>query len=525
MKKPLFAHLMGGLAALFLAVFFFYPLLVILSRSFSDVTSVWGILSNPFYRERLLFTLWQALLSTFFTVLLGLPSALLFARFEFRGKRLLRSAFTIPFVMPSVVAAIGFLSLLGPRGLSGIDLQNSLAIILLVHVFYNYAIVVRIVGAYLETLGYRLHEAARVLGSSVWRVTWRVTLPIAMPAIIAAATLVFIFCFSSFGVILILAPDARFATLEVSIYRLTTRMLQLDQAAVLVLLQLLIISVFTWFYTHLQARLAVQLPGHNRIVKPYGAWRWLLAANILIASLLILAPLLALLYQAFWWGGGWLPSLRNFQALGEASLSVGFVGLQAALWNSLRFAVSSMLLALLVGFAFAYAVVRARWYWLDSLSLLPLATSAVTLGLGYLLAFPMLRASAWGLILAHSLIAFPFVARSLLPALRALPDNVVYAAVTLGSRPLNILRRVELPLLLPSLITAASFAFAISIGEFGASLMLTRPEYATLPVAIFNRLGRPGAANYGAALALCAVLMALTTVVMLLLEHAGKSEL
>lgn len=525
MQRPFIAHLAGLVALGFLVTFLVYPLALILGRSVIDWHTPLSLFANPYYRGRLVFTLYQALLSTLLTVVLALPSALLFARFEFRGKRLLRSAFTIPFVMPTVVAGIGFLALLGPQGLLGLNLRGTLAIVLLAHVFFNYAVVVRIVGAYLEAAGSRLQQASAVLGASAWRTLWRVTLPLARPAIIAAAILVFIFCFTSFGVIVILAPGPQYATLEVSIYQLTARLLELDSAAVLVLVQLVVISLFTWGYTRLQARLAVPLAGVGAALpRPTGLWKGLLFLNMLVAALLILAPLIALTVQAFWPRGAPWPSLANFYHLSAAPRSLRFAGPWSAIGNSLRFALSSMSVALLVGFTFAYAVARGRWRWLDELSLLPLATSAVSLGFGYLIAFPALRASVWGLVLAHSLIAFPFVVRSLLPAFRGLPVNLLRAAQTLGSGPARILWRIELPLLIPSLIAAASFAFAVSMGEFGASLVLTRPEFATIPVAIFDRLGRPGAVNYGAALALSVVLMAVTGGVMMLLERFGQGE-
>ena len=524
MQRPALAHIFGVFAAGFLLLFFLYPLLIILLRSFAGTQGLLELLDNPYYRERLVFSAYLGFVSTLLTVALGLPGAFWFARYEFFGKRLLRSAFTIPFVMPSVVAAIGFLALVGPRGLLGVNLQGTLTIILMAHVFYNYAVVVRIVGAYLESVGPRLREAAAVLGASPWRVLWRVTLPLALPAILAAATLVFIFCFTSFGVIVILAPHPQFATLEVSIYRLTARLLELDTAAVLVLVQLLVISLVTLIYTRLQARLALPLLSTPPLPRPLGWARVLLMLHMLLAFGLILAPLLALTYAALWPEGGIVPDLRYFAAVPDASRSLRFPGVGAVVLNSLRFALSSMLLSLLVGFAFAYATVRGGWRWLDSLSLLPLATSAVTLGFGYLLTFPALSTSPWGLTLAHTLIAFPFVARSLLPALRSLPANLLNAAYVLGSSPLGVLRRVELPLLLPSLVTAAAFAFAISMGEFGASLVLARTEYATIPVAIFDRLGRPGVTNYGVALALSVMLMLITGAVMLLLERFGRSE-
>ncbi len=520
MQRSPLTWLAGAVAALFLGTFLFLPLGVILARSVSSPGVFGEVFTNPYYRERVWFTTLQALLSTVLTVGLALPNAVLFSRYAFRGKRLLRVAFTIPFVMPTVVAAIGFLALAGPRGF--VNLRGTLWIILAAHVFYNYAVVVRIVGAYLEAVGPKLRDAAAMLGAGPWRTLLRVTLPLSAPAVLAAATLVFVFSFTSFGVIVILAPQPRFATLEVEVYRLTLRLLQLDTAAVLVLTQLLVVGLFTGLYTRLQARLAVPLGAPSRLPRAKGAARLALALNMALAALLILSPLVALTVQAFWTSDGF--SLNNFLGLREASLSTGFAGAGRAVFNSLRFAVSSTLLSLTVGLAFAYAVVRGGLRWLDNLSLLPLATSAVTLGFGYLLVFPRLATSPWGLTLAHSLIAFPFVARSLLPALRGLPVSLPDAARVLGSSPLRVLARVELPLLAPALVAAAAFAFAVSMGEFGATLVITRPEYATLPVAIFDRLGRPGAANYGAALALSVLLMLITGVAMGLLERFGKSE-
>ena len=520
-KRP--AHILGLFATLFLLLFFGYPLAAILGRS-AGLGALAEIATNPYYWGRLGFTLGQALLSTALTLLLGLPAALLFGRYSFPGKRLLRSAFTVPFVMPTVVAAVGFLALVGPRGLLGLDLRGTLAIILLAHVFYNFPVVVRIVGSYLESAAPRLREAAALLGAGPFRTLLRVDLPLALPALAAAASLVFIFTFTSFGVILILAPNL--PTLEVEIYRLTSRLLRLDAAAVLVVAQLLMVALVSRLYVVLQRRLAVRLSGAARTLPaPRGSSRLLLALQLLVAALLILAPLVTLAVQAFWPPGSSGPSLAGFRALLEAPLTVTFTGAGQAVINSLLFASGTMLLALLVGFAFAYAVTRGGWRWLDEASLLPLATSAVSLGFGYLIAFPGLATSGWGLLLAHTLVAFPFVARALLPALRALPPALAEAAATLGAGALSRLRRIDLPLLRPALSSAAAFAFAVSMGEFGATLVITRPEYATIPVAIFDRLGRPGASSYAAALALSLLLMVVTAASMMILDRSGQGEL
>jgi len=523
MRSPPLTIALGLVATSFLTAFFLFPLAVILQRSFSGWEGLAAIITNPYYGERLLFTGGQALASTLLTVILALPTAVLFARYTFPGKRLLRSAFTVPFVMPTVVAAMGFLALVGPNGLLDITLRGKVVLILLAHVFYNYAVVVRIVGSHLERAAPRLLEAAATLGAGGWRSWWRVTLPLSLPAVLAAAALVFIFCFTSFGIILILAPNH--PTLEVEIYRLTARLLRLDAAAVLAMTQLIAIGLVTWCYTALQRRLAVPLArGAPQLPRPRGLARLILQLNLLAAFILILSPLLAIVVETFWRSGSALPDLAAFRALAHSPRSIGFANPWNAIGNSLRFALSSMFLSLLLGLAFAYAVVRAGWHWLDNLSLMPLATSAVTLGFGYLLAFPKLTISPWGVTLAHTLIGFPFVTRSLLPSLRGLPASLPDAARVLGSSPLAVLRRVELPLLAPALVTAASFAFAVSMGEFGATLVITRPEYATIPIAIFDRLGRPGEANYSAALALSVILMVITAAAMMLFERFGEGE-
>lgn len=523
MRDAALARWLGVAAAGFLVVFLAYPLAVIIARSVST-ESFLSVLSDPYYWRRTAFTFGQAVLSTLLTILAALPAAVAMGRFDFPGKRLLRSLLLIPFVMPTVVVAVGFLALVGPNGLLGVDLRGSFALLLLAHVFYNYPVVVRLVGSFLESSAPRLREAASTLGASPWRTLLRVDLPLAAPAIAAAAALVFVFTFTSFGVILILTP--RLATLEVEIYRLTSRLLRLDAASVLVVVQLLVIAAVSRIYVVMQRRLAVAMGGIARpLPTPRGRQAYVLAGVLFLSTALALSPLISLLLNSLWLPGRDGFTLIGYLALLEAGPTVTFAGAGPAVVNSLLFAISATILALAVGFAFAYAVVRGGWSFLDDMSLLPLATSAVTLGFGYLLAFPQLAASREGLVLAHTLIAFPFVARALLPALRSLPVSLAEAAATLGASPLRRLWRLELPLLAPALGAGAALAFCVSLGEFGATLVLTRPEYATIPVAIFDRLGRPGVSNYASALALSVVLMVVTSASLLLLERSHRGEI
>jgi len=511
------------LALLFLVLLLGVPLAAVVLRGLEGASwdTLGSLVADPYLQDRLGRTLLQASLSTVLTVALGLPGALAFARYDFAGKRLLRALFTVPFVMPTVVAGAGFLALVGPGAWLGVDLIDSLALVLLAHVFYNHAVVVRMVGGFLEASAPRLRDAAATLGANPIRTALRVTIPLAAPALLAAASLVFIFSFTSFGVLLLLAPAGRWDTLEVEIYQSVARLLRLDTAALLALAQLFMAMLVGGLYTTLQRRVAVPLSGSVPLPRPRWQGRMVLMATLLPSAVLTLAPLGALVYRSLVPPGAEGVTWLGWQAAFAPSGLLGVISAGDALVNSLRFAVASGALALMSGVTFAYAVVRGGWRWLDRASLLPLATSSVTLGLGVLLAWPNLAGSFWGLAFAHALIGMPFVARAVLPSLRSVPPSRLAAATVAGAGPWRRLLRIDLPAMRTSLIAGGGFAVAVSLGEFGASLVLTRPDLATLPVAIYQRLGRPGMENYAAALVLALLLMMVTAAFMVLLDRLG----
>ncbi len=532
---------------LFLALFFFYPLLSIFALSlapegFIDLTALRDLVSTDYYVHILWFTVWQAVVSTALTVILALPGAYVFAHYQFRGKSLLQALTTIPFVLPTVVVANAFTAWLGPRSrlnlllmaLLGtdrppIDLQYTIWIILLAHVFYNYTVVLRIVGGFWSNLNPRLEEAARVLGARPRDVWWQVTLPLLAPAIAAAALLVFIFCFTSFGVILILGGP-RFATLEVEIYRQTVNLFNLPLAAALALVQILFTFALMWVYTRLQARTALPLDfrprqqTQRRIASRRD--RFIVGGNVVLMLALLVSPLVALVERSLSVDGGYYAELFvNRRA------SILYVPPIQAVVNSLGFAAATVVLALALGIIGASRLARpARrpgerrlQALLDPLFMLPLGTSAVTLGFGFIIALdkpPLnLRTSLWLVPLAHTLVAFPFVMRSLLPALRGVKPALREAAAVLGAGPLRVWREVDLPIVGRALLVAAVFAFTISMGEFGATVLIARPETPTLPVAIYRFLGQPGALNYGQALAMSTLLMLVCAAGMLVIER------
>ncbi len=531
----------------FLAVFFFYPLARIFGVSLASagggLEALRKLVGTDYYARTLWFTVWQAAISTLLTVLLALPGAYVFARYEFRGKTLLRALTTVPFVMPTIVVAAAFSSLLGPRGRLNlwlmawrglerppIQLHHTIWIILLAHVFYNYTVVLRMVGGFWANLNPRLEEAARVLGGSHWRVLREVTLPLLFPAIGAAALLVFIFCFTSFGVVLILGGP-RFATLEVEIYRQMVHMFNLPLAAALSLLQILFTLGLMLIYTRLQTRISVPLEFRPRRVTQQRTQSWsarvLVIVNVAFMLALLVTPLLALVERSLSAGieGGY--DLRYYQQLSYSRRgSILFVPPWEAIRNSVAFGTATVILALALGTPAAQLLARPRSRlvrWLDPLFMLPLATSAVTLGFGYIIALdkpPLnLRASLALVPLAHTLVALPFVIRSLLPVLRGIQPGLREAAAVLGASPWRVWREVDLPIVGRALLVGAVFAFTVSLGEFGATVLIARPQYPTLPVAIYRFLGQPGVANYGQALAMSSLLMLVCAVGFLAIER------
>jgi thiamine transport system permease protein len=155
--------------------------------------------------------------------------------------------------------------------------------------------------------------------------------------------------------------------------------------------------------------------------------------------------------------------------------------------------------------------------------MLPLGTSAVTLGLGFIIALskpPLdLRASLLLIPLAHTLVAFPFIVRSLTPSLRSINPRIRNAAQMLGASNFEVAKRIDLPIVGRALIVAAIFAFAISLGEFGATALIARPEYPTIPILIYRFLSQPGALNYGQAMALSTILMLTIAISVLFLDR------
>ncbi|QOR70376.1 iron ABC transporter permease [Ruania alkalisoli] len=538
----------------FLGVFFAYPVASLIGRGFvTDGILDLGGFGEVFARPRtwriVRLTLTQAILGTTGAVLLGIPGAYVLYRCTFPGQRLVRAVVTIPFVLPTVVVGVAFRTLLadsGPLGFLGLD--GTFTAIILALVFFNYAVVVRTVGGMWERLDPRTEQAARALGASPARAFLTVTLPALTPAIASAASVVFLFCATAFGVVLVLG-GIQFGTIETEIWIQTTQFLDLRAAAVLSMMQLVVVAGSLALFARTRARRerALRLqPAHPASRarnsgqpgfkgRKFGPWRAgadLLPAAVTAAvvGVLVLLPLGTLLIRSLRTPSGW--GLGNYVALGTTG---GDNALTVTVWeaaaNSLRIAVDATVLAVVMGVLVALVLSRRPRHpaarqaigWMDSLVMLPLGVSAVTVGFGFLITLdapPLdLRSSPVLIPIAQAIVAMPLVVRTVLPVLRAIDPRLREAATVLGASPARVLAAVELPFLIRSMGLAIGFAFAVSLGEFGATAFLSRPDRPTLPVVIFRLIGQPGAENYGMALAASVVLALLTAGVMGLAER------
>ncbi|MCM0621507.1 ABC transporter permease [Nocardioides bruguierae] len=533
---------LAALPTAVLVVFFVVPVAGMVSRGFVvdgpggpsvDVGGVLEVLGRDRTRRVLWFTVWSAAAGTAVSVLLGLPAAYALHRLEFPGRRLLRAAVIVPFVLPTVVVGVAFRELLGESGpvvrWLGVELDGTATAIVLGLAFFNVSVVVRVVGAAWESLDPRPGEAAAVLGASPVRVLATVTWPQLRPAVVSAATVVFLFCATAFGVVLTLG-GLRYSSVETEIYLLTTDLLDLQGAAALSLLQLVAVVALML----LVGRLRPAGDGRvSRVVaRPRRPRRGDAAALVLtgLAVLLLAAPVAALVVGSLQGPDGW--SLVHYRALTSTGEDA-WTGSSAAdaLVTSLRTSIDATWMSLLLGGLVAVLLSRRSRTrgerrvrrLLDGLFMLPLGVSAVTLGFGFLITLDSdlldLRDSPLLVPIAQALVALPLVVRTLLPVLAGIDDRQRQAAASLGAGAWRTFLTVDVPVAWRPLLACAGFAFAVSLGEFGATSFLARPDDPTLPVVIYRLLSRPGDETFGTALAASVVLAAVTAAVMLLVER------
>ena len=469
-----------------------------------------AIWSDSYLRERIVWSLTQAGVSTVLAVLLGVPVAWVMARLEFWGRQWLMQTLMLPFVVPTLVAAMGVLAWWGPRGLVGQffewDDRGSAWLLIAGNLFFNLCLIVRAAVAGFESQSAAQLAVARTLGATPWRAFWRVELPHATPAILSAMSLVFLYCLGGFGLALLLGGQA-YATAEVVIYTLVAHELELVLASQLALWMLLFTGVAVALYAWLQMRVRAPLRGDRvRRYRPNvkSLTTWLMLVGVWMVCLCIgLAPLVAIFTKA---------ALASSVAWSEALSGET----AAAIWNTTRFSATALVLATVLGVS--HAIVGRRYWWWRMWGMLPLMISPVMVAFGLILLVPQWLDSWLILVCAYALLAMPLVVQPVAQALDSLPRAWGDAALSLGASPCRVWWRVTMPLIAPAIRRGVAFAMATMVGEFAMTLFLSRPEWTTLTTLIYQHLGRAGRLNIDSAWVLSAILLSVTLVLFWLLD-------
>ena len=527
-----------ALSLLFITVFAVLPLAYFLSRGFSSGEGLLErfqyIFSSPYYRDVMYFTLWQATLSFLLTVILSLPMAHLMARYSFPGKRALLSLTTVPFILPPIVVAVGFFSLFGTKGYLNLFLRETLGpgyslnilyswkAIILAHVFYNFSIALRMIYSRLTQIDEEQVLVARSLGATPWKAFLWVTLPQLLPAILSASLLVFIFCFMSFAPVLILGDGVKNITLEVALYRRYFFYQDYSTGGALAALEVLVVLLGTYLYLRFSSLWRENIlmgPGETsggvRFREAPVSHRALLLLYLFFSLFLMVGPLAGVVVKSFQsgLGSGGAFTLNWYRRIFSGGQSP-FIGVTpiSAIANSLIFALYTALITVPLAVLSAYSLrglpSRLRSA-LELYMMVPLGISGVVLALSlrvfYLNYYDPLTSSPLIIVIAHSLIAYPLALRILSTGLSSVDESLLEASRSLGASPFRTFTHIVLPLIRPFVAVAFLFSFAISLGDFGATLVLYRPQYTTMPIAIYRFIS--AGRDFGSSYAFSAILI------------------
>lgn len=498
------------------------------------------------------FTIYQALLSTVASVIVGLPGAYLLSRYEFRGRRTLRSLTILPFVLPSIMVAVGFLAMFSPNGtlndiltalgFGPVNLLFTLKIIILAHAFYNAPLVTRLVTASWETVDARRIETARALGASPLRAFGDVVLPQLLPSLLTASLLVFMFTFMTFPIVLALG-GLRLATVEVWLFA-NVQDLELATAAALGTIETVFTLSLTYLYLRYEARHVRSHGGgvslsRKRLVAGWRTFRDPVRMGLglygIAVLILFVGPLASMVIESVTGpSGGFTTAYYEFLIRQQTSAAVGTVKPLPAIKNSLLFAAGTLLIAVPMGVVVSVMAARGGTgsRIAETLMTAPLAVSGVVVGLGMLqtlvfgttiFGYRIVLSGALAIVLAHSVAAYPFVTRNVAPALLGLDSRLLDSARSLGATRFRVLLDIELPLVSTAVLAGGAFAFAISIGEFDTTVILAEGVSSyTMPVALERYIGnRSLGPSLGPATAMGTVLLVVTAASFLVIEHLG----
>jgi len=433
------------------------------------------------------FTVWQASWSALISVGLAVPVASALARRSFWGRSALISVMGAPFILPVIVAILGLLSVFGgngfvnlvlePLGVPKLDIYGAHGVIL-AHVFFNLPLAVRLIlQGWLSIPSERFRVAASLNAPVFWLLEWPMLRRIAP----GAFAVIFVICIGSFAVALTLGGGPRATTVELAIYQAFKFDFDLSKAASLAVVQLCL-GLGAGLIALLLARGDMLGAGFDRVVQRWDGSKMLDATWIGLATLFLLAPLMAIFI---------------------AGLS-GLADLQNGIWGAAMRSLLTSLGAVVLTMALALPLVTKAG---EAASLLGLSVSGLVLGTGmFLIVQPYVRPSSVALpvtMMVNVLMALPFVLRILRPSVESARGDFGRLGRSLGLRGWALWRIVYLPRLRRPMGFAAGLTGALAMGDLGVITLFSRPGEGTLPMAMYQLMGAyQMEAAYGAALLL-----------------------
>ena len=509
-------------AVLLLLLLFIIPILLIFSNAFQDGgKAILEVLQDGYTYHLLSFTLKQALISALVSVALAIPFSAFFSKYAFPWRKALLTVSQLAFTIPTILVVLGFVIWYGNNGYLNNALRTLLGVsytplpvlysfsaIILAHVYLNFPI-------------------AFLVGSGRLRTFMRITLPRLRGSLASAFILIFLFCFSSFAIVMVLGGNPAYSTLETEIYRRVHVSADLVSASAL--------ALFTFAVNALL--LAITTPGRKarkgerreRTLKKAKGAKMLEAIVLSILMLLFLVPpIAAIAIRAFYTKDG-IFSLKAWEGISDRGF--GLIGGSIdALATSLVIGIIVALLSVWMGSSIAMASAKRNSRLLPFISSLPMASGSVTMGLGFIFVTSFIFTSLGirsyclsllSVIAAHLVIVLPFSVRTITPGARMIPDSLSNAAYTLGRSTGRTYREIEKPLLAPYRRKAFAFSFALSLGEVNATLMLSSGNVETLPVLIYRMIGNY---DYQGAAALGTILLAEALIVFAVGEARWRKD-
>jgi len=506
-KNKLLLLLLFIVPFLLLAVFFYVPVITVFITGFSK-DGLKAVLADSYCRSICLFSLKQGALSTLLSAAIGFPGAYILARYSFRGKGFLKALITVPYVLPPIAAVLGIVLLIGNNGiinralmaLSGaeqppLQLLYSLKAILIAHTFYNIPLFIRFVYPVWENIPASMYEAGKSLGAGRWRLFRTVTCPWLLCAFIAACALIFVLCFMSFSIVLVLGGNPQYSTMEVEIYKLARTTSNITKACALGGIESLITLLFISLYTaagHQQNSYPLPVGKHGTVpAKKLSMHHFPAIIYIAFLVIYVAMPMVTIALNSFTGKSGWGKSgsftLSWYKAFTQPNM-------YNPVLNTLFIAVSTVICAIVL--SIIISAVISRWpkgsFLIQIFFFASLGISSILLSLGFMLTISNLGFRPNGkllLIAVHTAAVLPFTIKAISLFYSRINSRCIECAQSLGAKPLRILWTVKLPMIKNGIFTAGIFAFAVSAGEVNGALMLAPEGFTTMPVAIYRLIG------------------------------------